>query len=110
MRLLGFHLGASTPDESTIRRFRNRMTETGTPKRAMKAFDRQFEEKGYVPVSGRIVDASLVPAPRQRDTQDGKAAIKDGKSATKIWPDEPNKAAQKGERVNAAGSTTPARR
>jgi len=95
MRLLGFHLGASTPDESTIRRFRNRMTETGTPKRAMKAFDRQFEEKGYVPVSGRIVDASLVPAPRQRDTQDGKAAIKDGKSPTKIWPDEPNKAARK---------------
>ena len=33
MRFLGFDLGASTPDEKTIRYFRNRMTETGTLKR-----------------------------------------------------------------------------
>jgi transposase, IS5 family len=39
MRFLGFSLGDRTPDENTIRHFRNRMTETGTLKRAMKAFD-----------------------------------------------------------------------
>ena len=36
----------------------------------------------------------LVPAPKQRNTEDEKAAIKAGKPAG-IWPDEPNKAAQK---------------
>ncbi len=46
-------------------------------------------------MSGQIVDASLVPAPKQRNTEDEKAAIKAGKSASEIWPDEPNKAAQK---------------
>jgi IS5 family transposase len=95
MRFLGFDLGASTPDENTIRHFRNRLTETGTLKRVMKAFDGQLKKKGYVPMAGQIVDASLVPAPRPRNTEAEKAAIKDGKSADEIWPDQPNKAAQK---------------
>jgi transposase, IS5 family len=95
MRFLGFDLGAPTPDENTIRHFRNRLTETGALKRVMKAFDWQLRKKGYVPMSGQIVDASLVPAPKQRNTEAEKAAIKAGKTAQEIWPDEPNKAAQK---------------
>ena len=95
MRFLGFDLGAPTPDEHTIRHFRNRLTETGTLKRVMKAFDWQLHKKGYIPMSGQIVDASLVPAPKQRNTEDEKAAIKAGKSAAEIWPDKPNKARQK---------------
>ena len=95
MRFLGFDLGGPTPDENTIRHFRNRLTETGTLKRVMKAFDWQLRKKGYVPMSGQIVDASLVPAPKQRNAEGEKAAIKAGKTAKEIWPDEPNKAAQK---------------
>ena len=95
MRFLGFSLGDRTPDENTIRHFRNRMTETGTLKRVMKAFDWQLHKKGYIPMSGQIVDASLVPAPKQRNTDDERDAIKAGKSADEIWPNEPAKAAQK---------------
>lgn len=95
MRFLGFSLGAPTPDENTIRHFRNRLTETGTLKRVMKAFDWQLHKKGYIPMSGQIVDASLVPAPKQRNTDPEKEAIKAGKTAGEIWPDEPNKAPQK---------------
>jgi transposase, IS5 family len=95
MRFLGFDLGGPTPDENTIRHFRNRLTETGTLKRVMKAFDWQLRKKGYIPMSGQIVDASLVPAPKQRNTEGEKAAIKAGETAKAIWPDEPNKAAQK---------------
>ena len=95
MRFLGFDLGAPTPDENTIRHFRNRLTETGTLRRVMKAFDWQLQKKGYVPMAGQIVDASLVPAPKQRNTEAEKQAIKEGKTAREIWPDEPNKAAQK---------------
>lgn len=46
-------------------------------------------------MAGQIVDASLVPAPKRRNTEAEKAAIKDRKTAAEIWPDEPNKAAQK---------------
>lgn len=42
-----------------------------------------------------IVDASLVPAPKQRNTQGEREAVKAGKSAADIWPDQPAKAAQK---------------
>ena len=108
MRFLSSDLGASTPDEDTIRLFRNKLTETGTLKRVMKAFDWQLKKKGYIPplsdwtqslagqrMSGQIVDASSVPAPKQRNTEDEKAAIKAGKSADEIWSAEPSKAAQK---------------
>ena len=60
MRFLGFDLGGPTPDENTIRHFRNRLTETGTLKRVMKAFDWQLQKKGYIPMSGQIVDVELV--------------------------------------------------
>jgi hypothetical protein len=46
-------------------------------------------------MSGQIVDTSLVPAPRQRNTEAEREAIKSGKSVRDIWPDGPNKAAQK---------------
>nr|WP_281354652.1 transposase [Aurantimonas aggregata] len=46
-------------------------------------------------MAGQIVDASLVPAPKQRNTEGEKAAIKAGKCAREIWPNEPAKAAQK---------------
>lgn len=95
MRFLRFDLGAPTPDENTIRHFRNRLTETGTLRRVMKAFDWQLQKRGYIPMSGQIVDASLVPAPKQRNTDAEKEAIKAGKTAKEIWPDEPSKAAQK---------------
>tara|TARA_R110002124_G_scaffold274973_1_gene445108 strand:+ start:9598 stop:9864 length:267 start_codon:yes stop_codon:yes gene_type:complete len=54
MRFLGFSLGDRTPDENTIRHFRNRMTETGTLKRVMKAFDWQLHKKGYIPMSSQM--------------------------------------------------------
>lgn len=95
MRFLGFDLGGPTPDENTIRLFRNKLTETGTLRRVMKAFDWQLQKKGYIPMSGQIVDASLVPAPKQRNTDAEKEAIKAGRKADEIWPDQPNKAAQK---------------
>lgn len=95
MRFLGFDLGGPTPDENTLRHFRNRLTETGTLKRVMKAFDWQLRKKGYIPMSGQIVDASLVPAPKQRNTDGEREAIKAGKSAAEIWPDAPAKVAQK---------------
>lgn len=95
MRFLGFDLGSPMPDENTIRHFRNRLTETGTLKRLMARFESQLWAKGYIPMSGQIVDASLVPAPKQRNTDEEKEAIKAGKSARQIWPDKPNKAVQK---------------
>lgn len=61
----------------------------------MQAFEQQLREAGYLAMGGQIVDATLVPAPKQRNTDDEKAAIKAGKSARQIWRSKPNKAHQK---------------
>jgi transposase, IS5 family len=55
----------------------------------------QFGIRSYLAMSGQIVDATLVPAPRQRNTEEEKAAVKAGRSAQQIWPGKPNKAHQK---------------
>lgn len=60
------------------------LTASGTLKRVMKAFDWQLRKKGYIPMAGQIVDASLVPAPKQRNSDGEKAAIKAGKTAREI--------------------------
>lgn len=95
MRFLGFDLGAVTPDENTIGLFREKLTCAGAIDALFTAFDRQLRERGYLPMGGQIVDATLVAAPKQRNTAAEKDAIKAGKSATEIWPENPAKAAQK---------------
>ena len=95
LRFLGFELGGKTPDENTIRAYRNRLIEAGAFEALFQIFDHQLREAGYLPIGGQIVDASLVSAPKQRNTNAEKAAIKEGQTADQIWPDEPNRAAQK---------------
>lgn len=95
LRFLGFDLGDRTPDENTIRLFRERLTRSGAIDRLFTEFDRQLKASGYLAMGGQIVDASLVAAPRQRNTAAEKAQIKAGRKAREIWKDEPNKAAQK---------------
>ena len=95
MRFLGFDLGAVTPDENTIRLFREKLTRAGAIDALFAAFDRRLRERGYLPMGGQIVDATLVAAPKQRNTAAEKDAIKAGKGAAEIWPDQPAKAAQK---------------
>lgn len=95
LRFLGFDLGAATPDANTIRLFREKLTEAGALDLVFTDFDRQLKERGYLAMGGQIVDATLVAAPKQRNTEPEKAAIKEGKTAAEIWPDEPARAAQK---------------
>jgi transposase, IS5 family len=95
LRFLGFDLGSPTPDANTIRLFREKLTEAGALDALFADFDRQLKERGYLAMGGQIVDATLVAAPKQRNTQAEKDAIKQGKTAAEIWPDEPARAAQK---------------
>jgi IS5 family transposase len=95
LRFLGFDLGAATPDANTIRMFREKLIEAGALDTLFTDFDRHLKARGYLAMGGQIVDATLVAAPKQRNTEAEKAAIRAGKTAGEIWPDEPAKAAQK---------------
>lgn len=95
LRFLGFDLREPTPDANTIRLFREKLTEAGALDAVFTDFDQQLKERGYLAMGGQIADATLVAAPKQRDTAPEKDAIKAGKSASEIWPDKPARAAQK---------------
>lgn len=71
------------------------MIASGAFETLFERLDQAIKDAGFIPMGGQIVDASLVAAPRQRNTEEEKAAIKAGKTADEIWPDEPAKAAQK---------------
>ena len=95
LRFLGFDLGAPTPDRNTIWTFRERLVRAGAMDKLFAAFDGELRRCGYLAMGGQIVDATLISAPKQRNSDDEKATIKAGKSASEIWPDQPAKAAQK---------------
>lgn len=95
MRFFDFDLGGAMPDENTIRHYPNRLTVSGTLEALMQAFEQQLREAGYLAMGGQIVDATLVPAPKQRNIEDEKAAIRASKSAKQISRGKPNKAHQK---------------
>ncbi len=84
MRFLGLGLGDRVPDARTIWLFRERLTRAGLDgKPAIEVlfgrFDEALRAAGYIAMSGLIVDATLVAAPRQRNTTAEKAEIKAGR-------------------------------
>lgn len=95
MRFCGLSIADPVPDANTLWDFREALIQGGALDKLFARLDQAIKDAGYVPMSGQIVDASLVAAPRHRNTDEEKAAIKAGKKAREIWPDKPAKAAQK---------------
>ncbi len=95
MRFCGLTIADSVPDANLLWDFREALIAKGALELLFERLDQAIKDAGYLPMSGQIVDASLVAAPRQRNTKDEKEAIKAGKSAGEIWPDKPARAAQK---------------
>ena len=94
MRFLGLDLGRRVPDEKTIWLFRELLVRAGAIDRLFDRFEAQLEAEGYLAMSGQILDASLVAAPKQRNSDDEKAAIKQGR-IPEAWKDAPAKLRQK---------------
>jgi IS5 family transposase len=65
MRFLGLSLSDRVPDARTV-------------KTLFERFDATLREAGCIAMSGQIVDASLIAAPRQRNTDDEKKANQGG--------------------------------
>ena len=94
MRFLGLGFEDSVPDAKTIWLFRELLVEAKAIDKLFALFDRRLEEKGYLAMGGQIIDATVVEAPRQRNSEDEKRDIKAGK-VPEEWKDNPPKLAQK---------------
>jgi len=80
MRFLDLSLGDAVPDEKTIWLFREQLTEAGLIKRLFEEFDTFLQEKGFSARKGQIIDASIVEAPRQRNSREENRQIKEGQT------------------------------
>jgi IS5 family transposase len=94
MRFLGLGLGDPVPDANTIWTFREALTKAGAVERLFELFDQQLRAAGYLAMSGQLVDASIVAAPKQRNTKAEKQAIKEGR-IPESWQEKPAKLRQK---------------
>ena len=95
MRFCRLGPGDAVPDANTLWDFREALIAAGTLDVLFAQLDRAITEAGYLPMAGQIVDATLVAAPRQRNTEAEKVRIKAGDKAEDIWPGKPAKARQK---------------
>jgi transposase, IS5 family len=94
MRFLGLSFEDKVPDAKTIWLFRELLIEAGALQKLFDLFDERLSEKGYLAMGGQIVDATVVEAPRQRNTDEEKREIKEGR-VPEEWKDQPHKLAQK---------------
>ena len=94
MRFLGLGLADTVPDANTIWTFRKALKKAGTIDVLFKRFDDALRQEGFLAMSGQIVDATIVAAPKQRNTIAEKAEIKEGRIPDE-WKNKPAKLAQK---------------
>lgn len=94
MRFLGLGLGDPVPDANTIWTFREALIKSGAIERLFTRFDRELRAQGYLAMSGQLVDATIVSAPKQRITKAEKQAIKEGR-VPEAWQQKPAKLRQK---------------
>lgn len=78
MRFLGLSLGNTVPDAKTVWLFREQLTEANLVKKLFERFDTYLRKSGFSARKGQIVDASIVAAPRQRNSRDENRQIKEG--------------------------------
>ena len=99
MRCRGLGLGDTVPDANTIWNFREALTRAriaGKPaiEGLFERFNATLTAAGFLAMSGQIVDASIVAAPKQRNTDGEKRDIKEGRIPPQ-WAKNPAKLRQK---------------
>ena len=94
VRFLGLGLEDTVPDAKTVWLYREQLAQAGAVEQILADFDRYLRDQGYVAKGGQIMDASMVPVPRQHNTKDENKQIKAGE-VPGDWADKPAKTRQK---------------
>jgi len=93
-RFLGLGLDGTVPDATTVWLFRELLVRAKAIDKLFARFDAALTDRGYLAMGGQIIDATVVPAPKQRNTEEEKAAIKEGR-IPETWKAKPARLRQK---------------
>lgn len=112
MRFLGLGLEDPVPDAKTVWLYREQLAQAGLVEGLFAEFDGYLKDQGYLAMGGQIIDASIVPVPKQRNGREDNAKIKAGETP-EGWDANPTKRSQRtptrGGRRSTARATTATR-
>lgn len=94
-RFLGLKKSDKVPDSKTFWFFREQLIEKDVIMGLFKTFNETLDAAGIFANEGKMVDASFVEAPRQRNTREENKHIKETGTAPEAWKENPHKLCQK---------------
>lgn len=94
MRFLDLTIADDVPDSRTVWNFREQLVDLVLIEPLFNLFLKELETLGLVVNEGKIIDASFVEVPRQRNTRDENKKIKNNE-IPEDWKDKPRKLSQK---------------
>ena len=93
-RFLGLGFESRIPDGTTLWLFREKLAKAGLIDKLFKRFGQHLEASGYIARGGQMVDATIVPVPRQRNSAEENEQVKAG-TTPEEWKKQPAKNRQK---------------
>ena len=93
-RFLGLGIEDGIPDGTTLWLFREKLAKAGLIDKLFERFGQHLEARGYIARGGQMVDATIVPVPRQRNSRDENEQVKAGTTPAD-WKKRPSKNRQK---------------
>lgn len=94
MRFLNLTISDDIPDSKTVWNFREQMVNLELVDVVFDLFLKELEQLGLVVNEGKIIDASFIEVPKQRNSREENKQIKDGETP-KSFDENPNKKEQK---------------
>lgn len=94
-RFLEIKKSDKVPDSKTFWAFRERLIEKNVIEDMFRTFNELLDKAGVFANEGKMVDASFVEAPRQRNTREENKHIKQTGAAPDKWKEKPHKLCQK---------------
>ena len=93
-RFLGLEFEDDIPDGTTLWLFREKLAQAGLVEKLFERFNQHLNAKGYIARGGQMVDATIVPVPKQRNTREENETVKRGETPV-AWEEKPAKNRQK---------------
>jgi IS5 family transposase len=91
---VGLGVMNSIPDATTVAFFRDRLLKAGVIKELFEMFESYLRSQGLQARGGQIIDATLVPVPKQRNTREENEEIKAGR-LPEVWDKNPDRLRQR---------------
>jgi len=94
MQFLGLRGTDAVPDATTLWLFRQQLTAAGLVEGLFEQFEGYLQGHGYQAEGGQILDATLVPVPKQRISKEERQQLEQGE-VPQAWQENPHRRSQK---------------